>query len=109
MNNDEVKKLFDKCLATKFKALNTRIEDLKFVITRLYDAIRSDVDEIKKSNTEVSQKLDDYTENHQKHHDKILKWQNRVIIFIIIIGVLATIANPTILPFLLKATFGIIL
>jgi len=88
---------------------DAKTDQLKEFYTESRLNMRGDIEEIKQSNKDVSEKLDLYVTNHQLHHNKILKWQTKIIIIIAVIGFLASIGNPYVLPIVMRLIFGIII
>jgi len=91
------------------KFYNGKINQFKEFYTASRLDMKEDIGEIKQSNKEVSETLDNYVTNHQRHHNKILKWQTKIIIIVAVIGFLASIGNPFVLPIIMKFIFGITL
>ena len=106
--NDDTKLIVDKIDDLK-KFYEREVDHLKEFYTAYRLDMKEDIGEIKQSNKEVSEKLDLYVTNHQKHHNKILRWQTKIIIIIAVIGFLASIGNPYVLPIIMRLVFGIII
>jgi len=106
MNNNELDVILSKLNDLK-DYTTEKIDQLKEFYTDARLNMRGDIAEIKKSNDDLSEQLNTYMFNHQKHHNKILKWQTKIIIAIAIIGFLASIGNPYVLPIIMKLIFGI--
>lgn len=89
--------------------LHLRIDDLKFTISQFETNLNREIKEAKDSTTALNKKVDLYVTNHYKSHQKITKTHFKLILALAIVGVVASVCNPYLLPIILKAIFGVII